>query len=81
MVETFKKFNNLEKIIQKEFNNGGWFKKNTLNKLTGKSAREKLELEFDKKMTNVKDSIDVSSNQGGGDFENKKFETLCSPTS
>ena len=81
LLESFKKFNDLEKIIQKEFTNGGWFKKMTLNKITGKTAREKLELEFDRKMATVKDSIDESSNHGGGDFENKKLEALYSPTS
>jgi hypothetical protein len=59
LLESFKKFNDIEKILQKEYNNGGWLKKITLNKLTGKTAREKLELEA---RLNVKDSIDTTSN-------------------
>ena len=44
LIDCFKKFNDLEKIVQKEFSTG-WLRKMTLNKIVGKTAREKLEAE------------------------------------
>jgi hypothetical protein len=44
LLDSFKKFNDLELIVQKEFTTG-WLKKMTLNKIAGMTARQKQEAE------------------------------------
>ena len=46
LLDSFKKLNEIDIQLQKEFkNNGGWLKKMTLNKFTGMTARQKIEQE------------------------------------